>query len=278
MKPTFRRLRLRSYLCIVFALITSSSFSQSENSPRALALGGCDALLVDGGGVLQNPATLAYLQHAEATLSVNRNYFLRELDRQAFAVGIPFGKSGTLGLGLSRYGFDLYREQKAGICWSRNFGPKFSAAVQLGAADLKVGEGNGHFTAVFVKVGLLAKISSQVSMGAVIDNPEHAKLAEGKPVPSVFKLGMQIKISDNVSLYSQATQTLAQAILFSGGMEYRTSGGFFLQMGVKSRPLSPSMGVGFTKAQMRLQLAADWHPVLGVSPAVSFTYLFHTNN
>lgn len=278
MKNKFRRNALQTILVIGFAITNTNVFAQNENSPRALALSGCDVTLKDHFGVFQNPASLAFLTSTEAGMQINRNYVLRELDRQTFSLGVVFGKAGTLGIGISKFGYYLYEERKGGICWSRKFGNKFSASVQMGFQDVKIGEGLGHQGAPTIKIGILAKLSSQVIMGAVIDNPEHAKISEDQYIPSVFKLGMQLLISGKVSLYLQGSQTSSQPVNFSGGIEYQPGSEFFLRLGIKSSPLSPSFGFGFAKNHFRTDLSATWHPVLGVSPAISFTYIFSDKN
>lgn len=60
----------------------------------------------------------------------------------------------------------------------------------------------------------------------------------------------------------------------SAGVEYRLYNHFYVRVGVKATPLFPTFGVGYNFLCFTTDVAALYHPVLGISTGIGLKYSF----
>ena len=166
-------------------------FAQADGLPigaRPAGMGNAAVTLVDLWSVHHNQAGLAGLKSTTVGAFYQRHLLSEELSHQGLAVAIKLGK-GTLALNGNLFGFNLYRETKAGLAYAMNFGEGLRAAIQLDYLNIRLGEGYGSKSAVAAEIGVQARLVEKLWIGAHVYNPNRAKI--GGPyderVPTVFR-------------------------------------------------------------------------------------------
>ena len=63
-------------------------------------------------------------------------------------------------------------------------------------------------------------------------------------------------------------------MLFKTAVEYKPVPGFCFRTGLKTLPLTPTFGIGYQQGFFGADLAGDYHPQLGFSPALGIHFIF----
>ena len=58
------------------------------------------------------------------------------------------------------------------------------------------------------------------------------------------------------------------------GMEYQLLTHFYVRTGIKTTPLLPTLGIGYRLSGFIVDVAALYHPVLGISTGIGLKYCF----
>jgi hypothetical protein len=127
-----------------------------------------------------------------------------------------------------------------------------------------------NFTA---EVGLLYKVSKQLSLAAHTYNPFRVKLPSGDNLATVFKVGLMYTPSKQVSITSEVEKDLVYPISGKIGLEYRPIEALAIRAGFASAPFRASFGIGLKWDAFVLDFASSYHETLGFSPALSMAYI-----
>lgn len=267
---------LRFLFCFVLLrmCITATAGDNPPLGARALGMAGAGtALQGDVWGVQNNQASLAFIEKFQAAGFYETRFLMNDLGMKAFAAGIPI-KNGVFGIGVSSFGNKLYSENKAGLAYSRKFGPKISAAVQLNFHNTRIAENYGSASTATAEVGFMAEPVKNLTLGFHLFNPTRSKLSGNlaERMPTIMKLGALYKFSDKVFLTGEAEKDADYKASFRAGIEYRPLPSFYLRGGAASNPGMSAFGMGIVMQNLRLDVASTFHSVLGFSPSISLQY------
>ncbi len=266
----------------LFLFITLLVFSTSRagDNPvvgaRQLGLGGCGtALSGDLWNAHNNPAGLAYIKSFQAGAFYENRFLVSSLGMKGFAAAMPI-KAGVFSLDVTSFGFNLYSENKAGVAFTKSFGPKFAASLQLDYFNTRIAENYGSASAVCGELGLFAKPVKNLSIGFHLFNPTRSKLSGNlaERLPTIMRLGALYDFSDRVFLTVEAEKDVDYKPVIRGGIEYRPVNNFYLRAGAAANPGLMSFGFGIVMKKLRLDVASSFHSVLGFSPSVGLQYGF----
>jgi len=270
----------RSLLFVLSVSFFQSAFSGNDNMPvgaRSAAIGNASVCMVDVWAVYHNQANLAYYKNITAGVYYENRFLVKEMNLQAATFVLPAKKLGVFAVSFSRFGYSLYNESKYGLAYARNFGPNFSAGVQMNYLRTHIAEdygSKGYFT---VELGVRANLTKQLVIGFHAYNLTRAKMADynNERIPTVLRLGLQYDFSEKVFLSTEVEKDIDYKPVFKMGMEYRPAKMFFIRAGISTNPFIGSFGLGFSIAdKVNIDLASTIHPVLGFSPMASLSYNF----
>ena len=140
---------------------------------RFAGMGGSGLTLTDLWSIRLNPAGLAGLEVPTAGLFYQQHWLSEELAHQGLSVAVPLG-NGVLGIGADRFGYRLYNETKASLAYAMPFGDGLRAAVQLDYIGVGLGENYGRAGTLVAEVGMQARITDELWIGAHLYNPPPA--------------------------------------------------------------------------------------------------------
>ncbi|MFN3874906.1 MAG: hypothetical protein ACK4L7_03215 [Flavobacteriales bacterium] len=273
--------RLVPALLIVLSGKASAGGEPTPVGARFLGMGGGGLALMDLWAVRLNPAGIAGLEKPAAGLFYQRHFLSEELAHQGLAAALPVGK-GAFGIGADRFGYALYNETRASLAYGMRFGEGLRAAVQFDYLGLRIGEGYGGTSAWSAELGMQARLTDQIWIGAHLYNPTQAKLgaraqmgnARDERVPTVLRAGLGWLVSGRLILTGDAEKAIDRRERFRLGLEYQPSKALFLRTGISTNPVSGHFGAGVRGERLDIDLAMAARAQLGPTPMLSLNYRF----
>ena len=268
---------MKKLLSPIFILLffTAHAGDNPALGARQLGMAGCGtALTGDLWNAQNNQAGLAFIKNFQAGAFYENRFLVSDLGMKAFAAAMPT-KLGTFALEVTSLGLGkLYSENKAGVSYSRKFGPKFSASVQLNYFNTHIGENYGSASTATGEFGIIAMPVKNLTIGFHLYNPTRSKLSGGldERLPTVMRLGTVYRFSDQVFVTVEAEKDVDYKPVIRGGLEYRPVPNFYLRAGAASNPGVMAFGFGIVMKKLRLDLASTFHSQLGFSPSVGLQY------
>lgn len=268
---------MKNQLFITFLMLLSFSLkSQTANDvvgARSTALGGYSSTLIDVWSVNNNQAALGEITSATGGVFYESRFSLKETSYRAGAFALPT-KIGSFGLGVTSFGYSAFNESKIGLSYGQKLSEKLNLGVQMNYYDLRMGAEYGQKSTFTVAIGLLAKLTDQITFGAHIYNPNRSQLAEydNEKIPTVMKMGMDYKFSDKVFLATEVEKNFDQDAVARVGLEYHAIDMLYLRGGIATNPTLSSFGFGMKLKDFKLDISSSFHQTLGLTPGISLVY------
>ena len=270
---------LRTALLIAFCFLGGiASLTAQLSVPyfpgtRAQSMGGTGITATGTRALFLNPAGLARTKAKTFELGVWQPFGLAELNHLNAAAALPL-KSGTFGLSINYFGFDLYNEQRIGLAYGRRLAERFYLGAQLNYLALNIPE-YGNRGLVSFEIGLQSDISPTVHLAAVVRNPVRQELVEAIQLPSVLAVGVDYEPSSKTQLLLEVEKAIDRPLRLRAGAEYRFVDALQLRIGLRTAPAEPTFGLGIRPGtRLRIDLAGAVHPTLGWSTGLSVGYVW----
>lgn len=257
----------------------SAQVIDQVSGARAISFGGAYAgVNSDPWTLFSNPAGISGLKTPSAGLFLRNSYLVNELNELAFVGVFPFGETHKVGLGVSSYGFNLYRESLVSLAYAITLYEKFHLGAQINMKQLSLSE-YGNAQAFYVNVGGVFAISKEFQVGFSVKNANQARIGTVNPekIPSFLSAGVSYQPDKNVTIVADVSKQVDFPISFRGGIEYRFVKSFSARVGISSEPTRFASGLSFYWNNLRLDFAGEYHQQLGVTPSLSVNYNFGQN-
>jgi hypothetical protein len=275
---------MRRPLLALLLFASSHTFAGGDPLPvgaRFLGMGGTGLTLVDLWSVRLNPAGLAGLDKPVAGIFYQRHYLSEDLAHQGLAFALPVGK-GTFGVGADRFGYELYNETRASLAYAMRFGDGLRAAVQLDYLGVQLGNNYGGTSAFTAELGVQAKLTDELWLGAHLYNPNRAKLDAttesnvtlDERVPTLLRAGFGWIASSKLTMTAEVEKDIDRDERFRFGVEYNPNKVLYLRTGISTAAVHGHFGVGFRLKQMDIDLAVALRSQLGPTPMLNLNYRF----
>jgi hypothetical protein len=263
-----------SFLSIFF--LVSTILAGNENTTiggRASAMGGAAVTLSDFWAINNNQAGLAELKKMKLGFYFENRFLSKELSYKALAFALPT-KSGVFGVNYSHFGYSLYSEQKVGLAYAKSFGKRFSAGLQLDYLGTSIADNYGNKSAFTFELGVLAKLTNNVTIGVHLFNPVNAKFNDynNEKIPSVFKLGFSYLFSEKLLFAIETEKNINYNPIFKAGIDYKIISFAYLRLGISNNPTISTFGFGVDYKQFTIDFSSSVHQIMGYSPQFSLIY------
>ena len=270
---------LRKFLCFICIFsIAASANAGNENFPigaRSASMGNASVSLSDVWSAQQNQAGLGFLKNIAAGAYYENRFSLKELSLKGAVIAVPFN-GGAFGLSITNFGYSEFSENKYCFSFAKAFSDKFSMGLAIDYLTTKISEGYGTKGILAAEFGIQAKPIKDLTIGLHLFNPTRAKLTSynNERIPTIIRLGADYNFSDKVTLAIETEKDIAQYSILKVGIEYKVVKEFYLRGGIVTNPLLSSFGCGLNLKNFKIDLSANYHQILGVSPQFSLTYQF----
>lgn len=254
------------FLLIVIILFQLSveSFSQYAPGAKQNGIANSDvALANDVFSIFTNPSALSNIKNREAGVYYSPAPFgLKELSNGAVAYSEPFS-FGNLGVGITTYGFELYRENRILLAYSYNHSDEYFFGLAINLHTVSISK-YGSDNAVYVNLGSLIYLTDQLRWGFSASNANRASWGNEKnQIPVVFQTGFSYDIIPEVSLNTAIEKELDQEITFKAGINYRLMEYISVRSGFNTFPSLYSGGLGIHYSIFQFDYAVHNHQELG---------------
>lgn len=264
---------------IALALIAlSPAYAGGEHEPAGARFAGMaysGLTLSDVWSMRMNPAGLAGLDKPMAGVFYQSHYLSNDLAQQGLAVAIPLGK-GTVGVTGDRFGYSLYNESKVSAAYAMRFGEGLRVGVQFDYLSVRLGENYGNANVLTGEVGLQAKLTDALWVGAHVYNPFRAKL--GGPyderVPTFVRAGFGYTFSPKLLMTIEAEKDIDRKERFRFGAEYHPNKVLYLRTGISTGAVQGHFGAGVVLNKLQINLAVSVRSQLGATPIIGINYAF----
>jgi len=118
-------------------------------------------------------------------------------------------------------------------------------------------------------------LSDRFRIAFLLMNPGGARITSeiGKiPLSSTAHLGMRYSPANKCRLFCEMAVPLKHTVRGQLGMEYSINDAFILRIGLSSRPLMPTWGLGGKVNRFQYSWGGSLHPVLGISNGFTLDY------
>lgn len=262
-------------LCFGIVQLASASGEGQPVGARFAGMGYAGITVADLWSLRLNPAGLAGLDKPMAGAFYQSHYLSQDLAQQGLAVAVPLGK-GTLGIGADRFGYSLYNETKVSASYAMRFGEGLRAAVQLDHIGVRLGENYGSSSVLAAEVGVQAKVTDELWIGAHVYNPTRALL--GGPyderIPTLLRVGMGYTFSKKLLMTLDAEKDIDRQERFRMGVEYHPNDVLYLRTGISTGAVQGHFGAGIRYKQLDIDLAVSVRSQLGATPILGLNYRF----
>jgi len=238
---------------------------------RANGIGYAASGLADSWSLFGNVGGLAAVESVTGAFSYHAHPSFRPFDRMAAVVAVPV-KPGVAGVGVFRFGDDLYSEQVA----------RLGFASQVGIASLGVqasyvqytAEGFGTRGAVTLGLGGITRLTPWLSVGVSITSLSQPVISDDtqERVPAVLTAGLALRPSALVLVVTEIEKDLDYAPTWRTGLEYTAHKKFTARTGFMLHPQAAFLGFGFKGTVLTLDYALQFQQVPGVSHQATVGY------
>lgn len=266
---------MRSALLFSFFFFPFLLFGQNgstyANGARSAAMGNTGLNFNDINSLFNNQAGLADLEATSFLIAAERKFALADLNNLTAGVALPTS-SGTFGISLNYFGFDLYNETKVGLAYSRRLMDKLSVGIQFDMLNTRIPEYGSKNLFTF-EIGLQSELSKNLTLGFHLFNPVKLETVEGEYLPTVIQGGISYAPSKKVLVNVELEKDIDFPFTIRTGIEYEMVDNFWLRLGVNTEPASVNFGIGYLMQNgLRLDIASSYHQELGFTPAVSLGF------
>jgi len=240
---------------------------------RSTAMGGVATTFSDLWSTNNNQAGLGFVKELAGGVYYENRFLLKATGYKAGAFVIPT-KSGALGLSVTSIGYNLYNQTKAGLSYGQRFGNKISFGVQINYLSTSLSQDYGKNSTVTGAIGLIAKLSDELSMGVHIYNPTKSKFVDynNEKIPTIMKLGFTYQFSKKVLLSVETEKDMDFTAQVKAGVEYHILEVLYLRAGISTNPTQSSFGFGLNLKDFKIQISSSYHQTLGLTPGISLIY------
>ncbi len=255
-----------SILIVLFFSLYLSPSAQVSPGARQIALSNSDiALSNDVFALFGNPAGLAQLNWRELGVYYSPAPFGVSEMANAYAGYLEPFSFGNVSIGYMQYGFELYKENKIALSFSRMFNNNFFVGAAILYQNLSI-QRYGEDNAFVVNLGGLYYLDSHLRIGFYLHNLNRATYGEeDDQIPTSLATGISYDFNSAVTFNGAIEKELDFEPSFRFGIEYHLIKYLSLRSGFKSVPSSYSVGVGIHYSFLNLDYAFFTHSDLGLT-------------
>jgi len=233
-----------------------------------LGLGAYSQQQADVFSFSSNQAALARIDQVSLGVYGERRFMLQENSLYSFGAAIPTSL-GNIGVNLKYDGFKNFNESQVGLAYARSLGKALDLGVQFNYYSYQI-PGYNKASTVNFEIGAIMHFTDRLSGGVHVYNPVKAELGKNsdEKLASAYKFGVGYDASDDFFASVEVVKQEDMPLNVIGGVQYRFKKQFFARAGFTSETSGYFAGLGLAWSALRIDIAANYHPQLGFSPAL----------
>ncbi|OAV72513.1 hypothetical protein Barb6_01057 [Bacteroidales bacterium Barb6] len=240
------------------------------------------AMAAGGNGVIEsslfNPALVAFSARRSAGFHYFNKYNIKELGTLTGSFQYP-NSILPAAVGIASFGYDAYRESMLHLSAAKRLNGRWVAGVAVHYTVLQTELYEESSTRLGADAGVLYAPADEWLIGLSVLNAPSVSVGDrpaytGSMADYAVQAGIRWAIMENLLLTGSLCSGGEQPLRGGMGMEYTVFDQFRLRSGIHTSPLCPSFGAGLEAGSFGLDVAAVYHPVLGISTGVGLSFYF----
>ncbi len=271
---------MRTLLALLLLALTLPAQAQPElqqvgvqiplgQGARAAGLGGA-GLALQGDGWTRVGAMMQWTQPG-LTLGAEQRFGLSEL-REGSAQVVARRGYTTLGIQAASFGSEAFRSSQFGLIAARRLFPSqpraLSIALRADAVSISAGGDYGNGIGWGLSPSVWAEVTYALSVAVEARNVISGDVAGREPLPADLRAGIAYLASDRLRLVADLVHDPAFGPAGHVGAEVQIVDVLVVRAGVGTDPQQVGLGAGLRIGNLRADLAATRHLLLGWSPSV----------
>lgn len=242
---------------------------------RAAALGHA-FVGVDGEfwSLYHNPAGMAHVSDISAGIFFEQRFLVSELNFGSAGLIVPIFDKQALGLQINSFGFSAYQENRISLSYGIAAFENFSVGARINYNLFSV-EDLGDANAFFVDVGLMTRITPELTLGVSATNVNRVRVKTQtlqEDLPTRITAGLAYRPTEKVMLVADIQKEVDQEVSFRGGVEYAVLPSLYARIGMGNEPLTWSAGFGVLFGPLSMDVSLAHTERLGYTPTLSLSY------
>jgi long-subunit fatty acid transport protein len=265
---------------LILIIIQIFAFADNKDllpvGSKQVAMGGCSVSNTGIWSVSNNQAGLGFLSETIAAMHYENRFGVKGVGYKSLAFATATS-SGTFGLKLNYFGYDLYNDMEFGLVYGKSLGEKFSVGIGLNYLQTYIAHDYGKTGVLLAEIGIMSKPIDNLTIGATLYNVTRAKYSKTineEKIPSIFKLGAEYNFSGDALLTAEIDKNIDYPMVFRAGVEFKVVKSLFLRTGISTNSTLLSFGLGYKTKKVSVDIAFSYHQYLGYSPFISLVYNF----
>ncbi|MCX6188399.1 MAG: hypothetical protein NTW54_02115 [Bacteroidetes bacterium] len=261
-------------LCI--AMLSNGQSYDESFAVQGVALGNQSVTMFNAFAPVGNPAMTTNSLTPKSTsfgIMASNRFFLKNLKLGGFGIVHKFSKSDALGLVIQFDGTVNFRQNTIALAYSKKINEKFAVGISilyLNTFEQTIGSINNFLT----KAGLIFRPSKQFLVGATVYNPFASKLTQytHERIPTIISTGVCYSLSKQVNVYTEYKLGWNSLRVFKMGIAYAPQSNLVIYAGFQTSNAPLSFGISIKTKIININIASQYHQILGFSPALGFDY------
>lgn len=240
---------------------------------RPLGLAGIGvALPSDPGSLVLNPAAIASAHTMQACVSLNPGSFgMSELRSKAVVALVPL-TGASVGVGIRRFGFDLYNETSLIAGTAARVEESFDLGLSVELRNISIHKYGSHILPL-VTIGMQCRISEDIVVGGRIANIHGASLGQnGERLPRVVVIGLSYLPVPGFRASAEGEKDTRWPVNVKCGVELQIVSLLWLRAGIASDPSVWAVGGTLRSSLAEFSYGGSFHPVLGWTHSVELGF------
>ena len=243
---------------------------------RGAAMGGVSVVLDDPESAMRNVAGLAQSENRAIALAFRQNYAMSGLSYGSAGVVFPVS-FGTFSSSYIHYGDADYNEQMLTLSYAMPLGKSLLAGVSFHYLYSATSDAYYIPQRLYTfTVAIQYMPSEDIFVGFRAFNPIATMLnsKEDDYSPSCFNLGIGYNITSDFMAVAEVEKLLFNKPSLRFGVEYSFWDFCRARVGVNTEPTIFTFGFGIERSRFAVDIAAQIHGTLGLTPQLSTHYFF----
>ena len=266
---------ITTFLFFIISPLVLKSQIIFNHGAVSTSMAGLNATTANVWSVNNNIGQLANLEYTTISGSVFQPFLISDFNTSNLAVGI-LSKNGSFGVSYSNYGNEFLQFHSAGFGYSMSLNEKFSGGIKINYHYINAGNTYFHKSAVSADFGISAQLNKELQIGVQVINPTLSKLDnfDDERIPTVMQIAIGYNLSKEVSAHFAVNKDIIYSPSFLAAIEYKPNNAIVFRGGVGTNPSLATFGIGTSFKKIDIDIAAQYHQILGFSPDISLTYSF----
>lgn len=268
----------RSLLLVVcffscFLTLQAQSGGSTTFGARSAGMANASVTLADEWAVFNNIGTLAGIDKQYAAFGYANRFGLEGWNNIGASFVSPLSFGGVAGLGVWRFGDNLYNENRVSLGYSHKlYGVSLGIQANYFAVSI---EGLGTRQMLILEFGGLVQLSEKLFMGMHIYNFNQAKLNDfqDERIPTIMRAGLSYRPVDKLMVNIETEKNIDFDPSFRVGVSYELfTDKAFIRTGISTQPFVNYYGLSLKHKNFHFDYALSTHNKLGISHQLSLSY------